>query len=272
MRVRKKDQSNLIKVGIFFTALLGVLMVMIVSIGKENSLFETKVDIRARVENVSALKPGSYIELKGIRIGSVTDINIISEEEVEITMTILAKELKWIKRDSKISISTAGLVGDRFVEIYNGTKESPAFDPNKDILIAEDLTDLKKIITKGDSIATTTERILTKLDNILVKMEDGKTFVETANSLNRTSKNLEIITRELKEAKLAQSFSHFNQASAGLSRILTRIEKGPGTANSFIYDDAVYEDLRTLLGGAERNKMIKYYIRESIKNSEKKGQ
>lgn len=275
MRIRKKDQNNLIKVGLFVTGLTAVLMIMIVSIGKENSIFNPKIDIRARVANVSNLKPGSYVELKGIRVGTVTEINIISEEEVEIIMTILEKELKWIKTDSKVSISTAGLVGDKFVEIYNGTKTALTFNPEKNVLISEDLTDFKKIMTKGDSIATVTERILTKLDNIITSLGDGKTIVDTLNNLNRASGNLEKVTAELREAKMGQiasnvnsSIANMNNASSSLTRILLRVEKGPGTMNSLIYDDSAHDDLRALLGGAQRSKVIKYFIRESIKKAE----
>lgn len=277
MRVRKKDQANLVRVGMFISGLTLVLMIMIMSIGKESSVFEKKVDIRARVANVSALKPGSHVELKGIRIGIVSNINIASDDEVEVVMTILHKELKWIKKDSKISITTAGLVGDKYVEIYNGSKEAPSLDPEKDVLISEDLTDIKKILTKGETIATVTERIMGKLDNIMVKLGDGKTIVDTANSLNKASANLVVITQELKDAKLGQmvgnvnaSMANVNKSTGSLTRILTRVEQGPGTMNSLIYDDSLHEELRALLGGAQRNKVIKYFIRESIKNSENK--
>jgi phospholipid/cholesterol/gamma-HCH transport system substrate-binding protein len=271
MRTRKKDQHNLIKVGIFVAGLTLILMIMIASIGKENSIFESKIDIRARVENVSNLKPGSYVELKGIRVGTVSNIEIISEDEVQIVMTILEKELKWIKTDSKVSISTAGLVGDKFVEIYNGSKDAPVFNPEKDFLISENQTNLKQIMDKGDSIASVTERILSKLDNILLKLGDGKSIVDMVSSMNKTSQNLEVVTAELKEAKLGQMAKNANKASASLDRILTRVEKGPGTMNALIYDDSVHDDLRVLLGGAQRNKVIKYFIRESIKKAEKRN-
>src|SRR5690606_26190962 len=129
-----------------------------------------KVNIRARVANVSNLKPGSYVELKGIKVGTVSNVSIISDDEVEITLTVLEKELKWIKKDSKVSISNAGLVGDKFVEIYNGTKDAPKFNHEKDILISEDLTGLQQIINKSDSIASVTEKIMVKLDGILTKL------------------------------------------------------------------------------------------------------
>jgi phospholipid/cholesterol/gamma-HCH transport system substrate-binding protein len=277
MRVRKKDQSNLIKVGLFITGLTIILMIMVTSIGKENSLFDPKTSIRARVPNVSNLKVGSYVELKGIRIGTVSEIKIVSEDEVEILMTILAQELTWIKEDSRVSISTAGLVGDKFVEIYKGTKNSPAFNPEKSILFSEDTADIKRIINKGDSIASVTDRILQKLDNILLRIEDGQLIIDTMISLNKTASNMEKISSELKDARMGDmvkkvnmSMDNVSRSSASLERILTRVEKGPGTINSLVYDESIHDDLRALLGGAQRNKVIKYFIRESIKKSEER--
>lgn len=275
MRTRKKDQKNLVKVGIFISALTIILMILVVSIGKESSLFEPKVTIRARVSNVSNLKTGSYVELKGIRIGAVTNISIISDEEVEIEMNVLKSELKWIKQDSRVSISTAGLVGDKYVEVYKGSREAKSFDPEKDVLVSEDSVDVKQIMNKGDSIANITERILNRLDKVLVRIEDGDKLVNTVTSLNKAASNMEKISSDLKDAQVGQMVKNVNngmasmsKASASLERVLIRVEKGPGTVNSLIFDDAVYDDLRALLGGAQRNKVINYFIRESIKKSE----
>lgn len=277
MRLRRKDDKNFVKVGIFISALFTVLMIMIVSIGKENSVFDPKVNLISHVDNVKNLKPGCYVELKGIRVGTVTEINIISEDEVEIISSILESELKWIKQDSKVSVSTAGLVGDKYLEIYSGSKTAAPFNPEKDFLTSENLADMKQIITKGESIATITERILTRFDLILLNMDGGQKIVETLNSLNRASSNIEKISKELAEAHLGQTVQNVNQsmaklekASTSMEKIMSRIEKGPGTLNSIIYDNSLHEDLRALLGGASRNKVIKYFIRESIKNSERK--
>ncbi len=277
MIFRKKDQTNLIKVGIFISALTVVLMILVVSIGKESSLFEPKVTIRARVPNVSNLKTGSYVELMGIRIGSVEDIQIANEDAVDLTLRILQSQLKWIKADSRVSVSTAGLVGDKYVEVFKGRPETAAFDPEKDLLLAEESIDMKQIMNKGDSIATVTERILLKLDAVLTRLDNGNQLTSTVASLNRTAGNLEAVTTELRMAKLGAmakevsvGMGNLSKASGSLDRVLSRIEKGPGTANALIYDDAVHDDLRALLGGAQRNKVIKYFIRESIKNSEGK--
>lgn len=270
MRTRKKDKQNLVKVGAFISVLTLVLMVMVASIGKESSLFDPKATIRARVSNVSNLKPGSYVELKGIRVGSVTSIEIVSEDEVEILFTVLEKELPWIRKDTTVAVSNAGLVGDKFLEIKGGSKEGGAFDPEKDVLTSDNSPGLAAMMTKGQSIADVTDKILIKMDNILTSMEDGKKIVDTMNSINKASANLEVVSRELKEAHLGTMVSSVNKSMGSMERIMSRIEKGPGTMNSLIYDDSLHEELRGLLGGAQRNKVIKYFIRESIKNSEKR--
>jgi phospholipid/cholesterol/gamma-HCH transport system substrate-binding protein len=270
MRTRKKDKRNSVKVGAFLTLLSAVLMLMVASIGNENSLFASKVIIRARVPNVSNLRPGSYVELKGIRIGAVTDVRIVSPEEVEVSAKVLERELKWVRKDSKVAISNAGLVGDKYLEVMPGSPDSPKFEPEKDYLVSEHQTGLSQIMAKGESIATVTERILQRADSILTNLEQGAKLTEGVSAMSKTAQNLEAITKELKEAHLGKMATSVNSSMARMDRILGQVEKGPGTAHSMIYDDSLHDDLRALLGGAQRNKVIKYFIRESIKNSEKR--
>jgi phospholipid/cholesterol/gamma-HCH transport system substrate-binding protein len=276
MKFRKKDETNFIKVGIFISLLTFVIMAMIVSIGKENSLFESKIELRAHVENVQNLKEGAYVELKGIRVGAVHSIHIINEDQVEIRFTMLESQFKWLKRDSKVSISTAGLVGDKYLEIYDGTKTAESFNPQTDVLTPGHQSDMKQIMTKGESIATITERLLLRLDTILLNMDDGKKIVESMNALHKSSLNIEKISTDMREAQIGQMVKNVNssmakleKASGSMEKIMSRIENGPGTMNSLIYDDSLHDDLRALLGGASRNKVIKYFIRESIKGSER---
>jgi phospholipid/cholesterol/gamma-HCH transport system substrate-binding protein len=277
MRLRNKDKNNFVKVGIFITALTIILMIMVVSIGKENSIFEGKIELKARLNNVSNLKPGSYVELRGIRIGAVKEINIISEEEVEVLLTVLESQLQWIKKDARVSISTAGLVGDKFLEIYSGSKTAAAFNPEEDVLTSESHADIKKIMNKGESIANITERILVRLDQILYNMDEGKKIVDSMNSIHKSTYNIEKITQALLDSNISgavnnvnMSMARLDKASASIEKIMTRIEVGPGTMHSLVFDDVLHDDLRALLGGAQRNKVIKYFIRESIKNSERK--
>jgi phospholipid/cholesterol/gamma-HCH transport system substrate-binding protein len=259
--MRANDKSNLVKVGIFVTLLTVVLMIMIVAIGKESSLFDTRVTLRAAVPNAENLRPGAVVELRGLRIGFVEEIVISGQESVEILLLISDKNLPWIRKDSKVEISNAGLVGDKYLQIKGGTQEAGAFDPATDMLQFEASFDLKAIAAKGGNIADKAERIMVKLDVLLDAIDPAK-LSTTMDGLARTADNMGRAT-----APMQATMQKLESMAGRFDSIAERVQKGPGTANSLIYDDGVYEDLRKLLGGAERNTVIKYFIRESIKKA-----
>lgn len=259
--MRAKDRSNLVKVGIFVSALCVVLMVMVVAIGKESSMFSPKASIRAQVLNAQNLKVGSSVELRGLRIGHVEEIQITGYQEVEIILTITSEHLRWIRQDSKVAISNAGLVGDKYLEIIGGSAEGGDFDPAKHVLSAEPAFDFKAMANKGGSIADKTDRVLEKVEGMLTAIDPQK-LATAVDGLAKTAENLGRSTKPL-----AESSNKLNTAIGRLDSVLTQVQKGPGTAHSLVYDDALYEDLRKLMGGAERNSVIKYFIRESIKKA-----
>jgi phospholipid/cholesterol/gamma-HCH transport system substrate-binding protein len=259
--MRAKDKSNLVNVGLFVAGLTIVLMIMIVSIGKESSIFEGRVLLKARVMNAENLKPGAVVELRGLRVGHVEDILITGQEEVEITLLIAEKNLQWIRKDSKVEINNAGLVGDKYLQVKGGTQEAGAFDPEKDILSYEASFDLKAIATKGGDIADKANRVLEKVDLLLAAIEPEK-LARAVDGLSRTADNMGRAT-----APMAATMQRLDSMATRMDGVLERVQKGPGNAHSMIYDDALYEDLRKLLGGAERNTVIKYFIRESIKKA-----
>ncbi|MBY0515706.1 MAG: MlaD family protein [Bacteriovoracaceae bacterium] len=259
--MRAKDRSNLVRVGIFVTGLTIVLMIMIAAIGKESALFEKKVMVRAQVLNAENLKPGASVELRGLRIGHVEEIKIVGQELVEIGALITESDLKWIKKDGKVSINNAGLVGDKYLEIIGGSEEAERFNPLKDVLTSEPSLDFKAMAAKGGSIADKADRVLSKVE-VLVEAIDGKKLAVTMDSLSKAAEHFSKAS-----APMAATAHKLESASTRLDQVMERVQKGPGTAHAMIYDDALYEDLRKLLGGAERNTVIKYFIRESIKKA-----
>lgn len=263
--MRAKDKSNLTKVGFFVSALVAVLMVFIISIGKETSLFESKVVLKARVPNAEKVKVGAVVELKGLRVGYVEDVSIIGEDAVEVLLLVREKNLRWIKKDCKISIANAGLVGDKMVEITGGSPDAPIFNPEQDVLGAEEGMDLKNLANKGSEIASTTERLMHKAEALIDQLEKHKLHSAIEN-LAKGAEHLAPAT-----AKMDKAMGHLVSATERLDGVLTRVQKGPGTIHDLVYDDQVYENLRKLLGGAERNSVVKYFVRESIKNAKEEA-
>ena len=61
---------------------------------------------------------------------------------------------------------------------------------------------------------------------------------------------------------------NIKEASGKLVRISDELESGSGSAALFLRDPVLYEEIRTLVGGAQRNKLLRAYIRKAIEEAE----
>ncbi|MBI2556362.1 MAG: hypothetical protein HYW13_02915 [Planctomycetes bacterium] len=59
--------------------------------------------------------------------------------------------------------------------------------------------------------------------------------------------------------------------SESLKRITAEIENGEGTIGALIADPTLYDNLKRLLGGAERSFLLRSLIRKSIEKGNEKN-
>lgn len=265
--MRPHEKSNLIKAGIFVSAMLVIIGIFIFILGSESALLERKIELKTKVKNAENLKIGAMVQLKGLKVGSVSSIKFITVEELEITLRVVAEHQPWIKTDSQVAIKTAGVLGDKFVEIVGGTEGAPSVKEN-DFILAEKGLDMKDLLSKGANIANASQEIMAKINILLSEMEDGKALAHTIKNLESTTGSLSKILKEVEKNNLNTVFANMDKTSQNLVEITNRISKGPGTVHSLIYDDSAFEDLKVLLGGAQRSQILKFFIRESIKKAE----
>jgi phospholipid/cholesterol/gamma-HCH transport system substrate-binding protein len=260
---QKENYKNHIISGFFIFVSLLLLMLFIMLLGKENSLFKTKIEINTIMKNAHGLRENSAVTLKGIKIGHISKITITEMGKINIGMNINSEYIKWIKIDSMISIKTHGVLGDKFLEINGGSNSSNHLNEN-DYIKTEERGQLDRIISKGEDVLVTATKSIFALEQILSKIppERVESIVIRLDSLletlNRSSKNIAAI-----------DIRSMNKLMKNSSTITNRIKEGPGTLNGLIYDRTLYDDLRKLFGGSKRNSVLNYFIRESIENSEK---
>gem|GEM_PF-5513877 len=56
-----------------------------------------------------------------------------------------------------------------------------------------------------------------------------------------------------------------NESAERLDSILTKVDEGEGTLGALVNDPTIYEDLKTLMGGAKRSKVIKAVVDITMK-------
>ena len=102
----KKNSTNKIKLGIFVSLGLVVLILAIYFIGEKQLLFKNTFRLSAVFEDVGGLQIGNNVRLSGINIGTVENISLISDTSVSVEVLIDENTRKFIKKDAVASIGS----------------------------------------------------------------------------------------------------------------------------------------------------------------------
>jgi ABC-type transporter Mla subunit MlaD len=264
--IKPTDKKNYLISGIFISVLLGISGITVFMLNKENPLFSRRVYIKTEVANAQNLKEGAALQLRGIKIGSVRSIQFKDVRTLIVTLGIGSSYKEWVKTDATISFKTQGVLGDKFLEINGGTEAAPSVNDG-DSLISVEGNQFEHIITKSEDLMVTAGSILAKFDKILSAVENNRLEKILVN-LDNLSANTNKVMSSLNDKNITQALANFNHSSESMNKITKQIQDGPGTLHALIYDQGLHEDLRTLVGGANRSKILKYFIRESIKKGE----
>lgn len=110
--------------------------------------------LKARFTNVGQLKLRAPVKIAGVRIGSVSGIQLEPEKLDALVTLSIDNRYKQLPDDSSASIFTSGLLGDQYVGLSPGG--SPEFFKNGDeVVLVQNAIQLEELIGKylvgGDS-------------------------------------------------------------------------------------------------------------------------
>ena len=93
-----------------------------------------------------------------------------------------------------------------------------------------------------------------------------------ATSLGRLTEDIQnkdsMINALIYDADKVAILDDLQETVTSLKRTSAALESGQGTLGLLAHDPALYEDLRALVGGAQRNKLLRAYIRKTIEKGE----
>ncbi|MCD8741509.1 MlaD family protein [Mucilaginibacter roseus] len=170
----KATSSQKIKIGIFSIVGIAVLIVAIFLIGSQKSMFNSTFNVYGEFKNVSGLQVGNNVRFAGINVGVVENITIVTDSMVRVDLTLNSNVNKFIKKDSKVSISSDGLMGDKLVAIAPGGVKTQEIVENGDKLEAVNPLDVDKMINKLTRVADNAEKLSANLSDVVYKINHGK--------------------------------------------------------------------------------------------------
>jgi phospholipid/cholesterol/gamma-HCH transport system substrate-binding protein len=216
----KTTSSQKIKLGLFtFIGLLAVVLAVFF-IGNQKNMFSSTFNVYGVFKNVSGLQVGNNVRFAGITVGVVQDINIVNDSSVRVDLLLNNSVKKFIKKDSKISIGSDGLMGDKLVVIAPGGVTSTSAVPDGGQLGSIPPVDVDKIVIKLTKVIDNAETMTAGLSSIIGKVNSGKGSIgkllnddrmandlhETVRQAQTTMKNVHATTTTLNtDLKAAQS-------------------------------------------------------------------
>jgi phospholipid/cholesterol/gamma-HCH transport system substrate-binding protein len=231
----KKTSSN-IKLGIFVLSGLAFLILMLYLIGKNENLFGSSFELKARFQNVLGLRSGNNIRYSGIQSGTVKKINILNDTTIEVVMLIDKKMKKYIRKSAIASIGTDGLMGNKLVNIYP-SKEPAALVEDGDIL------QIRKTIDTDDMLQT-----LAKTNNdVSVIASELKSTVQRINNSTAAWKilNDESLPQNIRSsvANIRAATAKANEMVNNFNTLITDVKNGKGSLGAILTDSSIAQNL-----------------------------
>lgn len=240
--------------GIFIFLALIIFAGGVLLMGQKTKMFVSKGAMRIVMSDVVGLKIGAPVWLAGVDVGLVTDILFAdpkNSNEVSINIEVDTDALKKIGTDSKITIKTRGLMGEKYVDILPSKRYS---DKPPAVLQGTSVAKLDDVIQKaGDAFD--------KVDAIIDNIQQGKGTLGKLNKDETLYSNVARLTVEMKElvvtinrgegtlGKLNRDPEPYNKLISILNRAdrtLQDIQASDGTLNKLIYDKTLYTKLTSL--------------------------
>ena len=115
-----------LKVGMFVSFGVLLLMAAIILLGGANSIFIRRAHYFIHFQNVDGLVVGSKVVLNGIRVGVIDDIRLDgTPDQIRVGLAIEKNFQLDIRKDTIAEVATQGILGDKYISLASSGKEQP---------------------------------------------------------------------------------------------------------------------------------------------------
>jgi phospholipid/cholesterol/gamma-HCH transport system substrate-binding protein len=248
-----------LRVGAVITLALLTLFVTVFFAGNIQNLFSPKIQIKAEIKDIRGLRKGAPVWISGIEVGSVKNIDLNPEHGTLVEMLINKGAAKFIKKDSKASVLTMGLLGDKYIEISDGSAQAEPIKPG-DMIQGTTQLEIQDIVNASSESIQKVTGFMDKFGSFIEKIEKGEgtiakflTDPSIYNNLRDTTKTLSMILKDFKESEgtmklLMKDPSLYNKllsTTSSLEEFSRKLNKGQGTLKRLAEDPQLYENLDT---------------------------
>ncbi len=135
-----------VAVGLFLVAGFLCFAYLSVKLGEVSLWRNDSYTVVAHFGSVSGLKDGAVVEIAGVKVGTVSAIRL-DGEDYEARVELAIDHNVKLQDDAIASIRTAGIIGDRYVDITPGGAEEYVA-PGGELTETESAINLETLVSK----------------------------------------------------------------------------------------------------------------------------
>lgn len=213
------------KVGMFIVFGIILLVAFLFSIGDIATYFQPGYVLRVVFDSANGIGTGSPVQYAGIEVGKVQDVRLIyplnqTAPKVELLVR-LPRHVK-VRTDDKASISTFGLLGEKYLAITPGPGEGKILESKDDIVIGQPPVSTEQVIERSNEVLSEFKQTLEGLNSLVGDPESQIYLKETLQEARDATRNWRVLGERL---NLAMSYA----------------ESGQGTVGKFLFDEELYQ-------------------------------
>ncbi len=244
-------------------------MVLIFLMSGTGGWFTHKIRLRSYFDNAQGLREGAPVRLAGVDIGNVTGIRVVSGHPlapVEVSMKVNTKYDFDLHKDSVTVLSTAGILGETYVDIDSSTAKGPAV-ADGDTLATREEPAIEDVVRASQTTLQNIDTLLKRVDRIMAFIESGqgsigKVIYDPAlyNQLNATVVEFKGLVDDIQNGKgslgpLFTSDEAYKKAVAAIDKVnamLDDLQAGKGTAGKLLKDPELFDNVNKTMANVRQ--------------------
>ncbi|MFQ5662208.1 MAG: MlaD family protein [Terriglobia bacterium] len=167
------QRSEEIKVGLFVISAVFLLALALVWVGGLNLLQRPVDTYTLRAKFAGGVEAGAPVRYAGIKVGRVEATALDPNDPAHVVVTISVDPSTPIRTDSTAQVSSLGLLGENYIEIFPGSAEAARLPPESEIPVEESVRWGELVNRFGAAteeaqglLAEARPRVIDSLDNI----------------------------------------------------------------------------------------------------------
>ncbi len=231
-----RDKKTELLVGLFLFIGLLLLGTLILQFSSVLELFKGKYTLTVTLPDGTGMKDGTPVMLGGSKIGKVSAKPSLNPEFTGVIIPLEIYQKAQIPDDAKFKIGSAGLLGDKFIEIKPSGKPATKYLEPGSVIKGEAASSLedtaKQVGDKVDVVIKDVQVTIADLRTSLKKINEGVLSDESTKDLKDSFKHLNAFLARLDEktftdqtsTDLKEAIASFKGAAKSMDDSIKKME------------------------------------------------